>query len=158
MSYRRDFRSLQKFKADIKKGAQIEQEILRRWLAKEKKHLLVLDNGVDNTGEYIKDVKNLNTEADFYIPDVVGPLEIKFSKKKLQRFFHLKIYQVRSYLEQKCTILMCNGWETPEPEYTIIPCEMLKVRSKEAKEVIWHGYGMKKCFRYNIKDFKWNSL
>ncbi len=156
LNYRKDFRSVKKFKNDIKTGVAIEQEILKRWMKTENLNNVAIKTGSGDAGELLHD-SEVDTKADYFIQQF-GHIEIKFSLPKLEDFFHLKLNQVSSYLRQNCKILMVNGYKTDETKYTVIMPERVRELIKTAPIINWAGFGHKPCYRFYVKDFEWKVL
>src|SRR5205085_10477008 len=115
----------------------------------------IIDNGIDNTGEYIEDSREISSNADFIVNG--RPLEIKHVKNKLFKF-RLKMNPIDSYINQKARILLVLGWETDSPEFTILNLEQIQHIAKYGKKVIsgdWEGKPTVYCYR---NSFRWAEL
>ncbi len=154
-NYRFDRRSKRQFTKDIKEAHAIEDAIMEAWLAKignppAKQH------GCGPDGEYL-DQANVNTDADYDV-EGYGLIEVKFSKPKLRRQFHLKVDQIQSYLDQDASILMVDGWETDTPTYVLIPAALLRGMIPDLEVLSWQGFGGKMAYRIPLDKFVWRSL
>lgn len=162
VQYRKDKRSLKEFKADIKSAKQIEFDILVRWLDYiHKTKGIVLSyaaNAPGDDGEYLED-SEVTTDADYTV-ESYGLIEVKFSKPKMKKHFHLKVDQVASYIKQKATLLLIDGYETECPEWTLIYPDKLELITKHpsCKIVPWVGFGMKEAYRIPLDMFYWREL
>jgi hypothetical protein len=159
-NYRFDNRSPEEFEKQIKSRTLEERTLFLRWINSEEKRLgLTLkwtESGCGNHGEFLKESK-VNTKADFHV-EGYGPVETKFAKPLLDKNFHLKCAQVRSYLKQNAQILMVNGAETDQPQYTLINPDGLKRISDYCEKVTWHGFGGKQAYRIPVSMFIWRNL
>jgi len=106
---RRDHRSVEQFKKDIKFYTQIEQfwfKIFLDQLRKEVKLVSFNDHGVDNTGAYCK---KANGNADYsIIYDINGKkynmlVEIKWCPTNKATF---KVNNLKSYIKQEASIVL----------------------------------------------------
>lgn len=111
----------------------------------------VVNNGCDNSGEYLKD-EDVSTQTDFTING--RPIEVKFNNEHLETF-HFKQSQLRSYEKQRAVILWVNGWKSGKPVFTILKRRHMRRIKAEAELVEFRGWGGKKCYRLNAKDYKW---
>jgi hypothetical protein len=160
MNYRRDRRSLDAFKADIKNGALAERQIIERWLQTVEKETgnrpKFTDNGCDNSGEYLED-RDVSLEPDFYV-DGYGFIEVKFSYPKLRGRFHLKTDQVVYYLRNNTTILFADGWRTDSPVFTVIvPSELEKLVNGQ-NTIKFDGFGGKDAYRISTDRLTWQPF
>ena len=117
--YRKDNRTLQEFKEDIKKYSE-EQE---RGLHLVFKALNIdlgdedyTDNGVDNSGEYIEDDEEIHCDADFCLNKKI---EVKLCNPNINRF-HIKVNQVKTYIKENAVILFIMGYDTDNPHFTFL--------------------------------------
>lgn len=154
-AYRFDRRSKRQFKKDIKEAHGIEDAIMQAWLklvGNPKSRAI----GCGPDGEFLEHA-DVNTDADFDV-DGYGLIEVKFSKPKLRKQFHLKVRQVESYLDQDASILMVDGWETEDPTYVLIPAALLRSMIDHLEIVSWQGFGGKKAYRLPLDKFIWRPL
>ena len=125
-------RTLEQFKDDIRQAHIDEKEIIYRYAQHHKdktgKDLHIVDNGVDNTGEFL-DVADVRADADFIVNGKAT--EVKTIKKNLQKF-RLKLNLLKSYLRQDADVILVIGWETDSPEFTIL-------KKKELEQIVKYG-------------------
>jgi hypothetical protein len=159
--YRFDRRSKEEFAADIKSSTQTEAVLLNLWLnyvernTGERPKFRYTGCGPDD-GEFLEDNK-VTTHADYEV-ESVGLVEVKFSKKLLPKFFHLKVRQVESYIKQGATILMVNGSESDSPQFTLIGAADLLDIAKNCKDIPWQGFGGKRSYKVPVTRCIWRSL
>lgn len=160
MNYRLDGRSQSEFEKDIKARTMEERSLFLLWLdlveRETGKRPTYKDTGCGKTGEFLTE-NEVSTDPDFEV-EGYGKLEVKFSKPKLARVFHLKVSQVKQYLKQDATILMVNGTEKSVPEFTMLKPDALKRISEECEVVNWCGFGYKPAYRISVKQFLWRPL
>lgn len=153
LAHRMDNRTLEEFEQDIKKAVRIEREIIERYAKWVKKNygreIVVEDNGCDNTGRLLE---KADASADFTINSI--PVEVKFNNNHLE-VFHIKTYQLKSYIEQNAYILWVNGYTTNNPVFTIVSPRQLKQITKTCKVVRFKSWGGKPCYRISASMFKW---
>lgn len=158
MKYRKDSRSEKQFAKDIKECSTIENRLINAYINdlsnRKGKKYSYRDNGVDNTGELIKDDKKVTTDADFVIITPEGKeylAELKFSKPDTNRF-HIKINQLISYEKQNACLVMFMGIETDNCRYTIIlPQDIPNILKTAYRTNLWY----KPVVRLFNKDFTW---
>lgn len=160
MGYRQDGRDEETFRRDIKKSTIAEGKILRKWLDYLERETGIRpdfrDNGCDNSGKLLSD-QEVNAAADYAV-DGYGLVEVKFSYPKLERFFHLKVGQVRRILKDKAYLLFANGWRTRNPTFCLVSPERLRVVTQGLKEIPWQGFGGKMSYRISVKRFRWKPF
>lgn len=151
-------RTLEQFKVDIKRAHKDEKLVIDRYAKfyKDKygKDLNIIDNGVDNDGNYI-DVSNVRDDADFVVDG--KPLEVKVIKKDLFRF-RLKLNLLKSYLNQGAELLLVLGWEEDRQFFTILKEEDLKHIITFGKKYVsgdWEGKPTVELYR---NSYDWNVL
>lgn len=164
MNYRFDVRDKKTFQKDIKKWHRIENHIAavfeKRLTDSFGVPFSVEPNGCGMDGEYLED-NEVTTEPDFIIAaDGVKkriPLEIKASDGHL-KVFHIKVDQVRSYLDYDANMimLMVRGTETDQPVFTIMRPSMFVAHSFPV--VRFATWGNKKCYRLYATQFHWEPL
>ncbi len=160
LSYRKDSRNQETFEADIKAGASIERHLIKAYISDLNKRkgggYSYLDNGCDNTGEFLEDHK-VTTDADFIIlkGKTKYKAEIKFSRPTVNSF-HLKEHQLRSYIKQDCCIIMFNGVDDPDKiAYTILyPKNFQEYLENGEKKRFWG----KDCIRFKTGNFEWHKV
>lgn len=160
MNYRYDNRSEDQFKKDIKSRTQEERSLFLAWLDLiEKttgKRPSFTDTGCGQTGELLTD-KEVSMNPDFYV-EGYGKVEVKFSKPMLDKFFHLKASQVRSYCKSNAIILMINGASEPVPQYTMLKAVALQDIIDTCKVIPWTGFGGKPSYKIPVDKFIWRPL
>jgi hypothetical protein len=151
-------RTYEEFEKDIRQGHINEREVIKRYakLYKEKtgKDLHIIDNGVDNTGEFL-DVSKVRDDVDFVVNG--KPLEVKIIKNKLFQF-RLKLNLLKSYIEQNANVLVVIGWETDTPEFTILGKQDIEHVVKFGKKFIsgdWEGKPTVQLYR---NSYRWTEL
>lgn len=99
-----DSRDKNQFKKDIKFGTMMEQYWIDRFRESANFHIeKIIDNGADNTGEFIENGKS-TFGADYYVVgDYTGPLEVKWAPTFGK--ITLKIKDIRAYKKEKAGIL-----------------------------------------------------
>lgn len=160
MKYRRDNRSPEDFKKDIKNSTEIEHQILELWLSTIEKETGIRHtyqhNGCGDDGELLND-NQVNTKAD-YLVEEYGLIEVKFALPFLLENFHLKQNQVKSYIKQNASVIMVNGWQEGPKEFMLITPHNLEYIQNNMPIVKWFGFGGKKSFRIPINLFTWSKL
>jgi len=160
MNYRFDKRSKDKFKQDIKEASKTEETILKLWIDLLQKDGLTRPSysnlAAGRDGKFLKDA-DVDSTADFEVENF-GKIEVKFCNPFLKTRFHLKVGQLKSYIKQKATILIVNGWETDMPEFTLIKNVMMLKIIDMCEIVSWGGMGGKKCYRVPTQMFVWRKL
>jgi hypothetical protein len=110
--YRIDSRTTGQFKKDMKIGHQKEAEIAIRLAiaihAKTKKWPSVKPAGIDMTGEFIEDIKDVTSEPDFLIDDKL--VEITRADVVCNRSFHQKTYKIDRCLREGTDLVFVNGF------------------------------------------------
>lgn len=162
MRYRQDKRNDEDFSKDIKNCTSIERKLMELYVAnlnKQKRcnYYTFEDSGVDNSGDLIKEDKNVNTNADFILHNLAKntsyKIEIKFSRKNVEKF-HLKTGQLLSYIEQNCCIIMFMDIYG-ENRYTI-------VKPSDMKDIIDHCQSVylwgKKQKQILTEDCRWYKV
>jgi hypothetical protein len=159
-NYRFDERSKEQFEKDIRDRTMEERSLFLLWLdliEKETGHRpKYKDTGCGKTGKYLEDAE-VSTAPDFEV-DGYGHIEVKFSKPRLIKVFHLKVGQVKQYLKQKATILMVNGTNEDIPEFTMLKPAAHQDIVKTCQVVNWTGFGFKPAYRIPVKRFLWRAL
>jgi hypothetical protein len=159
-NYRYDNRTEEEFRAEIKERTLQERTLFMLWLdlieRKTGRRPKFEDTGCGKTGELLKDA-DVSMAPDFSV-EGYGQIEVKFSKPRLDRVFHLKADQVRSYRQIGATILMINGADTEVPTFTILDSEILKYIISECRVVRWIGFGNKPAYRIPLDIFIWRPL
>lgn len=160
MNYRYDNRSEDQFKKDIKSRTREERRLFLLWLdliehttgTRPKYN----DTGCGQTGELLQD-SQVSMDPDFHV-EGYGKVEVKFSKPLLNKFFHLKAAQVKSYHKDNATILMINGSDEPQPQYTMLKPAALADIMATCKIIPWTGFGGKPSYKIPVDKFVWRLL
>jgi hypothetical protein len=156
-SYRFDKRSKTQFKKDIRKGHQIQSQIIDRWLISIKEpDLQVWDNGVNNDGKYIA-ARKVTSDPDYEV-EKYGLVEVQYASPMLKDFFHIKQNKILTCIRQHANILMVNGWGSEEPTYTLLTEQQCKVIKARFELVEWFSAGNKKAYRVPLRFFEWETL
>lgn len=157
--YRRDSRSVDQFKKDIKECSHLERELMILYVTflNEKAGEALYsfeDHGVDNSGEFIEDNSKITCKADFVLKTKGKrdkKIDIKFCRESHSRF-HLKVNQLKKYLAEDVCIVNWMGIDTPDRAFCIItPKQIEQLLATEKPVRMWY----KECLRLNCKDFKW---
>ena len=158
--YRFDSRSKEEFEKDIKSRTMEERALFFMWLDLLEKETGVrpkfTDTGCGRDGNLLDDNK-VSTLPDFEV-EGYGKVEVKFSNPNLDRAFHLKVNQVKSYHQNGAMILMVNGAADPVPTFTILKPEALGKIIDAYKVIPFKGFGWKPAYRIPVKDFIWRPL
>lgn len=153
-AYRFDNRSKEQFKKEIKDGNRIERMLLERWLPTIGNPSYE-DTGCGNDGEFL-DFKDVNTDPDFKV-DGVGYVEVKFCRP-IPRDFHLKVSQVKQYVDQNAQLLMVLGAGQEFPKYSLICVDDLKFLLEVCEHVVCRQFGNKKAIKVPAEWVQWKSL
>lgn len=159
--YRFDSRSKDQFAADISKCTQEERLLMTlyaAWSEKQTGRKTAFANlGVDNSGDFIEDIKKIGKEADFLLVQMDRPnrkIEIKFSRKSNNRF-HIKEGQLKFYAENDTWLIVFNGIETDDMTFCVLSPKMMQ-------EALITGYKClfwsKKCIRFLNSQLKWYHI
>jgi hypothetical protein len=114
------------------------------------------DTGCGQTGELLSD-SEVSMDPDFVV-EGYGKVEVKFSKPLLDKFFHLKASQVRSYCKSGATILMINGSNENTPQFTMLKPAALQDIIDTCKVIPWTGFGGKQSYKIPVNKFIWRPL
>lgn len=151
-------RTYEQFKKDIEKGHRDERKIIERYAkfykVKTGRDLHIIDNGVDNTGEFL-DVSKVRDDADFVVNGKL--MEVKIIKDDLFQF-RLKLNLLKSYIKQDANVLVVLGWETDTPKFTILNKEKLQHIVKFGKKYVsgdWEGKPTVVIYR---NSYEWSYL
>ena len=159
--YRFDERTKEEFKRDVRKSTEKENELIELWLNKVEevtgqRPKCERTSKKGAKGEFLES-KDVTVQADFSV-DGYGLVEVKFSKPFITTSFHLKVGQIKKYIEQEACVLMVNGVDTDKPKFAIIRPRTLKKIVRECTIVIWRGFGNKKAYRIPVKKIRWTDL
>lgn len=159
-NYRFDERSKEEFEKDIKSHTMEERALFLLWLDLIEKDTgsrpKFKDTGCGKDGAFLDD-KDVNTDPDFEV-EGYGEIEVKFAKPMLNRNFHLKTNQVKSYLKKGATILMVNGSGEDVPTFTMLKPTALQAIMDECEVINWKGFGWKPAYRIAVNRFLWRDL
>ena len=126
--YRFDARSKKQFRSDIKKGHIKEAEIAVRLCIKihsETGNWPDLEpSGVDATGAFIEDIKEVNADPDFKIDGNL--VEITRSDVVCNRVFHQKCHKIIKCLQGKSDLVFVNGYNEKQPKYLWLDSKTLE--------------------------------
>lgn len=156
--YRFDRRNKEQFQEDIKLCTNIEFKILNQYLdliefqtqRRPKAH----NHSPGRSGDYLEN-NEVSSKADYSIDG--QNFEIKFSKQKLKKYFHLKASQIKAYLKQDANILMVDGALTENPQYVLLDKDALQA-IQELPIVKFGGMGGKDSYRIPLSLFVWKPL
>lgn len=160
-NYRFDSRSEAEFKEDIKHCSKVEQELMQKYvdylnLSGDGVYTFA-NNGVDNSGEYIKDNKKVSSEPDFILyKDGGRPYKMEVKHCNPERdVFHLKVNHVTSCIMKKAYIINWMGVATFHPRFCLISPLDLEESIKKKLPVVFWG---KQCYKFNCDEFEWVQL
>jgi len=102
---RLDNRSVDEFKSHIGFTTEIESRLMECWAQSLNSDCLAyMDNGVDNSGQYVED--GLNTsDVDFIVVTEDGPEKTELKFVPTAGKLTLKLNDVRNYIRQKARVL-----------------------------------------------------
>ena len=154
---RKDNRSLEQFKKDIEQTTCEQAIILSKWLiAIGYADLRFRDNGIDNEGKYISDIRKITNDPDYDV-DLFGLVEVQYAKPKCDTFFHIKKEKLLTCRNLRA-ILMVDGWQTDCPKYVLINDKQMKVIEARCSVVKWQGAGGKDAYQIPLEWFDWLDL
>lgn len=109
LRFRRDNRSEEQFKKDIKEHTLREKKLLELWI-KEMASLGISvsyeNNGVDNSGEFVEE-SNVNPDYKLTVNGLTRLTEIKQNPYDHRNSF--KVYDLQTYIKQDADILLFYG-------------------------------------------------
>lgn len=159
--YRKDGRTLEQFKEDIKACTKTERDLMNLYLEYLNKsvtdgnYYYYLDNGVDNTGEFIEDNKKITSEADFLLCKIGKPnrkIEIKFCKPD-RPVFHLKISHMKRCIKEDVCVV---NWMSVD---NISARRFCILTPKKLEHFLNNGYHtkmwFKPCVRIKNAEIEW---
>lgn len=151
-------RTYEQFKEDIKQSTLDERVIIEKYKLYCKRNynidIIIEDNGVDNTGEFLE-VSKVRSDADFIVNGKL--VEVKTIKNKLDSF-RLKVASIKSYIKQNATMLLVSGWKTDNPEFTMITPKLMNNLLKTKTITVARDWENKKIIKLSYDDFKWDIL
>lgn len=106
---RRDNRTEEKFKEDIKLATLRERRLLNFWLMEMQdlgKEIQVIDTGIDNSGEFVEFSDNY-PDFKLIIDGVEGLYEVKQNPYSHRNSF--KVYDLKTYIKLNAKILLFYG-------------------------------------------------
>ncbi len=170
--YRFDNRSKNQFKKDIKDGSSKEAFIAVRICIdeynKSKRWPKLIPNGVDFTGQFIKNSNQVNSDPDFKINNIL--VEITRSDVVCKRYFHQKCGKLDRCAKEGYDLVFVNGYDpSKEPEYIRLSGNILDGFIQLAKKkygVVPHpgggnyGFTNKQAYRFDLSLFEgmWTPL
>jgi hypothetical protein len=158
-----DYRTKEQFIQDIKSGNGRERlavTLFKYYLRREFGFTDdIVENGVDMTGDFIEDDKQVNTGADYVVGAAQLPLEVKTSTGH-NTTIYLKVKQVNSYISQGASILYVNGIERDVPAFTLWTVEDLKEMKLKCEQVIPPNNvnGGKLSYKIDALDYFWSTF
>jgi hypothetical protein len=162
-NYRMDNRTKEQFIQDIKVGNERERlavSLFRHYLRREFGFTGdIKENGVDMTGDFIEDVKNVNTGADYVVGVAELPMEVKTSTGHSVDIY-LKVKQIDSYIRQGASLLYVNGIERDIPAFTFWTVEDLKEmkRTLTAEIPPKNINGGKLSYKIDALKYEWETF
>jgi len=167
MQYRKDNRTTEQFAADIKECTSIESFLMKlyvKWLNENKVRNNIpythIDNGINNTGDLIREDNDVDTRADFVLKREGRPdrlIDIKFCRKDYNRF-HLKINQIKSYIKNDVCIINFMGIMSPNRRFCIIPPMALQEHLNKKEIILFEPWGYKEVLRFLENEFEWYKI
>jgi hypothetical protein len=160
MNNRFDLRTESEFKKDIAEKTLVERKLFLQWIdlleREQGSRPKFSDTGCGNHGEFIESAQ-VSTAADFNV-EGFGPIEVKFAKPMLDKNFHLKVGQTKSYIAQGASVLMVIGVDEEVPRFTLLRPEALQEIVDTCPVTRWIGFGWKAAFVVLIEKFIWRDL
>ncbi len=170
--YRFDNRSKARFKKDLKnnhvKEAYIAVRLCIAEHSKTKEWPKLTPNGIDFTGEFIENIKEVTASPDFIIGDKT--VEITRSDVVCNRSFHAKCNKIIKCLKEGHDLVFVNGYDAEkQPNYIrLTPKEIEKFTIKATSKYgeMRHpgggkmGLTCKPAYRYDVFWFEdlWKPL
>lgn len=162
MSRRFDNRTKKEFISDIKKGHHNELILMNAyvdWLNSQimdgQYRYYFVDNGVDNTGEFIENDEDVDMRCDFVLKRQTKrdkKIEIKYCKKYYDKF-HLKINQVLEYVQNDVCVINFIGVENNGiAKFCILPPDELHSWLKAGKQIKFKPWGYKPCICLPVSE------
>jgi len=163
LSYRFDHRTKEQFIKNIKECSLIEHQLMTiyvDWLNSnidDDNKFFFEDHGIDNTGAFIANSKNVDCRADFVLKrkgKKDKKIDIKFSKQHLDNF-HLKVKHIQQYIYTDTCVVNFMGIDTPNPKFCILPPKDLNSWFICGKMIDYAPWGYKPCIRFSVNDIIW---
>lgn len=102
---RLDNRTVDEFKSHIRFTTEIEARLMECWaLSLNSDCLAYMDNGVDNSGEYVEDGVN-TSDVDFTVVKENGPEKVELKFVPTAGKLTLKLNDIKNYIKQQASIL-----------------------------------------------------
>lgn len=161
--YRRDSRTLEEFKSDIKKETEKEKFLLSIFEKECKKRCIpfsATDYGVNNNGDF---VEKSDCRPDYLIRigDISGLFEIKSSPVDFKITF--KVYDLQEYIRQNAYILLFIGtgyisddlskFDITTASWAILSPLTLSNMLKDCKQYKEKKFGYKQCIKVFSSNF-----
>lgn len=161
---RMDNRSPEQFAKEIKERTAQERLLMLKYVdslnTKGKGLYTFRDHGVDNSGDFIEKESDVTCAADFLLltPEhMEHKIEIKFSLPNHLKF-HLKIAQIKRYIEDDvCIIMFMNAFGKNERYCILTPAE-LQVYHDTLEHIRYFPWGNKLCICIMTDNIKWIEL
>lgn len=148
---RLDHRSIEQFKAEIQEGHKAEWDIIQKFgriIERETGIVPVIRaNGSDMSGRY-KSHEEVSCAADFCLGKLL--VEVKFDRT-FKPYFHLKVHQLESYVEQKAVIIFVRGYGTGQDRIAVLQPDLLLT----SYEKIWFEPWQEYVVRIPANDILW---
>lgn len=163
--YRFDKRDKKQFATDIQTATKIESDLMDvyvEWLNLKRDAgsaaYFKIETGINNTGEFIADLRRVNSNPDFLLArhgfDYRRHIDIKFSRP-YKTDFHLKTSQIKNYIENDCAVVMFMGIETDKRKMCVITPHELQILLNEKPVIkMWQ----KDCIKITNKDVNWITI
>jgi hypothetical protein len=169
-SYRFDHRNKSQFASDIKNASINEAIIAVRYCIflyeANKTWSSLVPTGVDFTGKFIEDSKEITSYPDFSVDGI--PTEITRADTICKEVFHQKTNKIRKCIENGYNLIFVNGFKLrKEPKFIILNAKEIKKYTKLADGLYGNvrhpgngrsGLLHKLAYRYDIDWFDWKSL
>lgn len=160
MNYRFDKRSEDEFKKHIKECSLFEHDLMKLyvdWLNTKKNIYTFSDHGIDNSGEFISDSKNVTSKADFTLHTKDKKdrrIEIKHCKPE-RSVFHLKTSHVRRCIKDNVCIVNWMNTDGPNRRFCILTPKILSEKLEKGPHVkMW----MKDVIRFYNNEYEWFKI
>jgi hypothetical protein len=160
LNFRKDTRSATQFKSDIKFHTEKEKclvEIFARELIKSGSTIVIKNNGIDNSGDFVKN-GGCNSDYLCIIDGEEGLYEVKCSPVKNKCTF--KVYNLEQYVEQNSNILLFYGagkdpcQKLPRgARWAIITPYNIKRMLQDKEPYKEKAFGFKMCIRIYSEEF-----
>lgn len=156
--YRFDSRSEEEFKKHIKECSIFERDLMRRYVkylnSKSTDVYEFEDNGIDNSGEFIGEDKDVDAKPDFVLlknKSIRRKIEIKHCKPE-RTCFHIKLNHINRCIEEDVCIINWMGTDTNNARFCILTPDILR---KSLETGYRCSMWSKPVIRFYCKDFVW---